>query len=159
MTNTDHPPPPDAALALWQSLAAAHAEYISLRMRLFAEHREDLVAVAAVGVASPTERSAALELATLLPSAETLPLLPALLELCSTAYADRAWSLILAMPRSEVVAAIQLLWDRVVVPHEGFHVHNLVGLFRQLDPALSERLMAWAGAHPDPEIRSVAGSP
>ena len=145
-----------ADLDLWQHFVNAENTSIGARMELFSK-LPALVALVRRGLHQPSERSAALHIAAMLPTREKRAILPDLVSLASFVHGStrEARNIILSLPRKWLRDNIEEYAESILHRDNYEEYASLLELYMRIDHDLALRLALRAVAHNDPDIRDV----
>ena len=155
--------PEESDEALWNGLVASHASFITAG-REFARWRSEVlqraenpVRLVRDGLAKPTERSVAIEIARVLPKEQLKQLFPELVSLASFSHGliGGARDLILSLPRDWTLTNIESVAEPILAQGGYEEFQRLIELYVALSPVLARRLAQRAIEHPDIDVVEV----
>lgn len=141
------------AKAQWNALNAAYEDYIAKRMKLFAAFRNQVPELVRAGLGQPSERALAFDVLECLSDEEKQELLRLILGFCSSAYAGRAKSFILGLPREWVLKNIEAMSEPVLANNGFLDWCNVLDVYARIDASLAQGLAHRMTQHADRDIR------
>lgn len=139
----------------WQRFVEAERSFISARMQLI--KAPSIIALIRKGLEQPTERTAALNVAALLPVDKRRELFGDLLALASFGHGltGEARRIILSLPRDWLLTHIEEHAEPLLAYDDYEEYRRLLELYSLIDRDLTLRLARRAAEHADPDIREA----
>jgi hypothetical protein len=140
---------------LWRHFVQAEQSFLSARTRLTTS--PSAVALIRAGLARPSERSAALDAAALLPTDKKRDLFGDVLALASFVHGGigAARAIILSLPHDWLLANIEQYAEPLLAYEDDEEYRRLLELYSLIDRDLTLKLARRAAEHADPDIKEA----
>ena len=146
---------PESMHTLWQDLNDAYSKLFALRLEFFQPHVPRIALIR--HAMTHGSRNAILQIGPILAEAERMELFPEWVYYAATG--DRqvvaARAIIASLPRAWVLDQIEAVAETFLTDGTYWEYHRLLELYRELDPALTQRLANRAIQHSDADIREA----
>jgi hypothetical protein len=146
----------EADIRLWNDVVEAERKFVSARMKLF-KSSTSLVELVREELSNPTERTVAINVASLLKPNQLELIFDRLIALASFSHGQTAniCSLLLSLPHDWVLANIETYAEPLLKDGTYEEYRRLLELYSQIDSALTRRLAKRASESTDPDVREA----